>query len=124
MTGNTRYDNQRNRTLLGLAVVAISIVLAVALAGFSSAGTSPAATGSPAQAQYGKPKKVVICHHTKSKKKPLVSIAVPVSAVKAHLKHHDTLGRCTAKQIKRAKAKIAKQQRLAKLRAARAKKHH
>jgi hypothetical protein len=122
MTGKTPYDNQRNRTLLGLAVVAIAIALAVALAGISfAAGSSPTA-GSAAQAQYG-PKKVVICHHTKSKKKPLVSIAVPVSAVKAHKKHGDTVGRCTAKQIKRAKAKIAKQQKLAKAKAAAKRKH-
>jgi hypothetical protein len=113
MTGK-HFDNQRNRTLLGLAVVAISFVLAVALAGLSfAAGDSPTAAKGPAQAQYGKPKKVVICHHTKSKKKPLVSISVPATAVKAHLKHGDTLGRCTAKQIKRAKAKIAKQQKIA-----------
>jgi hypothetical protein len=115
MTGKTPFDNQRNRTLLGLTVVAISFVLAVALAGISfAAGDSPTTAQGPAQAQYGKPKKVVICHHTKSKKKPLVSIAVPPSAVRAHKKHGDTVGRCTAKQIKRAKAKIAKQQRLAK----------
>ncbi|MEA2785638.1 MAG: hypothetical protein QOF71_1742 [Candidatus Eremiobacteraeota bacterium] len=107
MAGKQGFDNQRTRTLLGVAVVAISILLAVALAGFSSAGTSPAAVGSPANAQYGKPAKVVICHHTKSKTRPLVSISVPVSSVKAHKKHGDTVGRCTAKQIKRAKAKIA-----------------
>jgi hypothetical protein len=105
MTGTHRFDNQRTRTLLGLAVVAISVVCAVALAGFSSAGTSPTAVGSPSQAQYGNPKpaKVTICHHTRSKKKPLVTIRVAASAVKAHLKHGDTLGRCSATQIKHAK---------------------
>jgi hypothetical protein len=119
MSGNRRFDNGRNRTLLGLAVVAISIVLAVALAGLSFAGNSPTAARSPAQAQYGQPK-VTICHHTRSKKRPLVTIRVAATAVKAHLKHGDTLGRCTAKQIKRAKAKIAKQQKLAKAKS----KHH
>jgi hypothetical protein len=117
MTGNTSLDNKRNRTLLGFAVVAISIGLAVALAGISFAAGSSSTARNTAQAQYG-PKKVVICHHTKSKKKPVVSIAVPASAVKAHKKHGDTVGRCTAKQVKRAKAKVAKQQRLAKAKAA------
>jgi hypothetical protein len=117
MAGKTPYDNQRNRTLLGLAVVAIAIVLAVALAGISFAGNSPTAAGGAAQGQYG-PKKVVICHHTKSKKKPLVSISVAQSAVKAHKKHGDTVGRCTAKQINRAKAKIAKAKKAAAQKAA------
>ena len=59
MTNKTSFDNQRIRTLLGFAVVAISIGLAVALAGISfAAGNSPTA-GSTAQAQYV-PKKVVI----------------------------------------------------------------
>ncbi len=122
MSGNRRFENGRNRTLLGLAVVAVSIVLAVALAGLSFAGNSPTAARSPAQAQYGQPK-VTICHHTHSKKRPLVTIRVAASAVKAHLSHGDTLGRCTAKEIKRAKAKIAKQQKQQKIANAKSKHH-
>jgi hypothetical protein len=107
MTGKS-LDNQGRRTLLGLAVVAISIVLAVGLAGISfAAGNSPTAAGSPAQAQYGnpkpKPKKITICHHTGSKKHPLVTIRVSASTWKRYAKKHDTLGRCTAKQIAKAK---------------------
>ena len=93
MTGNT-FDNKRTRTLLGVAVVTISIALAVALAGLSfAAGGSPTAAKNPARAQYGQPK-VTICHHTHSKKHPSHTIRVGAPAVKAHLKHGDTLGPC------------------------------
>ena len=65
------------------AVVALSVF----------AGTSWAQGSSSAnQYQYGQ--KVTICHHTHSKKNPLVTITVGAAAVKAHLKHGDTLGAC------------------------------
>jgi hypothetical protein len=105
MTGKRQFDNARKRTLLGIAVVMVAIVTAVALAGLGfAAGNSPTAANTPAKAQYGKPKpkKITICHHTGSKKHPLVTIVIPASAWKAHARHHDTLGRCTAAQINRA----------------------
>jgi hypothetical protein len=100
------FDNQRKRTLLGLAVVATSIALAVGLAGISfAAGNSPTAANNPAQAQYGnpkpKPKKITICHHTKSKKHPWVTIRISVKAWKAYSKRGDILGKCTAAKIKK-----------------------
>jgi hypothetical protein len=57
-------------------------------AAVSPAGT-PAATD-----QY--PKKVTICHHTHSKKNPFVTIRVSRNALKAHLRHGDTIGPCSA----------------------------
>jgi hypothetical protein len=36
-----------------------------------------------------------ICHHTHSQKNPWVTITVSQSALKAHLKHGDTLGACS-----------------------------
>ena len=102
--------NKRNRTILGIAVVVLSLVVAVSLAGISfAAGGAPAASMTPAKYQYGKPKpkpkpkKIVICHHTGSKKHPLRTIVIKPSAWKAHARHHDTLGRCTAAQIAHAK---------------------
>jgi len=119
MTAKKRFDNRRNRTVIGLAVVAISIVLAVALAGLSfAAGNSPTAAKSPAANQYGG--KITICHHTKSLKNPVVTIKIAPSAWPAHQKHGDTMGACTAQQIKHAK-KVAHAKAVA---LAKAKKSH
>jgi len=43
--------------------------------------------------------KVAICHRTGSKKKPFHTITVAVPAVRAHLKHGDVLGPCTATTV-------------------------
>jgi len=90
MTENGRFQSKRSRTVLGLVVVAISIGLAVALAGVSFAQTS---STSAAQYEYGNGK-LTICHHTGSKKNPGVTITVSKHAWKAHQKHGDTLGAC------------------------------
>jgi hypothetical protein len=58
------------------------------------AGASWSATGSSSSHQYQYGTKVTICHHTHSKKNPQVTITVSQNAVKAHLKHGDTLGAC------------------------------
>ena len=59
-----------------------------------SARNVAAVTGtSSALAQYGN--KVVICHHPTSNPSTWVTISVSQSALKAHLKHGDTLGPCT-----------------------------
>ena len=41
------------------------------------------------------PRKVTLCHHTRSKKNPHVSISVSRNAVPAHVRHGDTPGPCT-----------------------------
>jgi len=102
MTWNKRFDNRRRRMLLGIAVVTTSMVVAVALAGLSFAAQgSPTAAKSPATNQYGG--KLTICHHTHSLKNPLVTIRISASAWPAHARHGDTMGKCTAQQIKHAK---------------------
>ena|SRR5437588_2569474 len=60
-------------------------------------GASVAIAG-PHMAAKKKPKKVVMCHLTGSKK--LVSIVVSKSAVKAHLRHGDKLGACPSSKRK------------------------
>jgi hypothetical protein len=90
MTENSGFQSKRSRTVLGLVVVAISIVLAVVLAGVSFAQNS---STSAAQYQYGK---ITICHYTHSKKKPGHTITISQNAWKAHKKHGDTLGPCPA----------------------------
>jgi hypothetical protein len=44
---------------------------------------------------------VLVCHRTHSKKHPFVTIRVAPSAVRAHLRHGDMLGRCTVATIKK-----------------------
>ena len=82
-----RFQSQRNRTILGCIVVAVSVVTAASLAGIGFARSAISA----AQYQYGK---VTICHHTHSKSNPTVTITISKNAWPAHQKHGDTLGPC------------------------------
>ena len=69
-------------------------VSALAFAALTSVGAAVSPSGAPAASdQY--PKKVTICHHTHSKKNPFVTIRVSRNALKAHLKHGDTIGPCS-----------------------------
>ena len=72
--------------LVGLG--AAFVFAAVASVGAAVSPTSPASV----TAQY--PKKVTICHRTRSKKHPYVTIRVSRNAVPAHLRHGDGLGPC------------------------------
>ena len=94
MAADRRFSTPRIRTLLGLSVVAVSLLVAVILAGLSFAQGSPAGAQSAAQDQYGR--KITICHHTHSKKHPMHTISISVRAWPAHQRHGDTLGPCTA----------------------------
>jgi hypothetical protein len=84
---NQRFNARRTRVLLGGAVVVVSLAAAGVLGGVGLAKSSVSA----AQYQYGK---LVICHHTHSKKNPQHTITISPSAWKAHQKHGDTLGPC------------------------------
>jgi hypothetical protein len=79
------------------ASLAVSVALFVPLAVF---GGSALAKSSASQYQYSSPSqyqyRVQVCHRTHSKKKPWHTITVSVNALKAHLKHGDTLGACAA----------------------------
>jgi 4-hydroxyphenylpyruvate dioxygenase-like putative hemolysin len=64
------------------ATLALGLVLVLSVFGGVGFAKNPA----PAQKQYGK--KVTLCHKGK------VTITVSKNAVKAHLKHGDTVGAC------------------------------
>jgi hypothetical protein len=93
-TGGLTTMKQR-RTRRGLRVILAGGVGALAFAALTSVGAAVSPAGTPAATdQY--PKKVVICHHTHSKKNPFVTIRVSRNALKAHFKHGDTIGPCSA----------------------------
>ena len=79
---------------IAAVVTGATLVPLVAFGGVGLAKNSP----SGAQYQYpgANQYKVTICHHTHSTKHPMHTITVSANAVKAHLKHHDTLGACPA----------------------------
>ena len=70
--------------------VPLMVFGAPALANSVAAASQYEYSGS-SQYQY----KVLICHHTHSKKHPWVTIRIPSSAWKAHKKHGDLLGPCS-----------------------------
>ena len=88
MQEDRRFQSKRSRTILGLAVVGVSLAASASLAGIGFARTS---STSAEQYQYGK---VTICHHTGSKKHPYHTITISHNGLKAHLKHGDALGAC------------------------------
>jgi hypothetical protein len=78
------------RAWLGLVA---GVATAFAVGGFGPVASAVSPSGESAAAkQYAD--KVTICHHTGSKKKPFHTIRVSRNALKAHLKHGDTVGPC------------------------------
>ncbi len=85
---------KQRRTRWGLRIVLAGGVGALAFAALTSVGAAVSPSGAPAATgQY--PKKVTICHKTRSKKNPFVTIRVSRNAVRAHLRHGDKIGPCS-----------------------------
>ena len=74
------------------AAVAVAVGLLLAFAALGGVGIAQAG-GGPCKSQYGK--KVVICHKGKR------TVRIAKKAVRAHLAHGDTLGRCDKSQHKK-----------------------
>ena len=93
----------RNRVLAAQALGLVALFLVgLAIAGSTAFGKpKPPPTGSTGtesttssvttQQATGK---VLVCHRTHSKKKPLHTLSVSMSALPAHLRHGDTEGAC------------------------------
>jgi hypothetical protein len=67
---------------------------ALAFAALASVGAAVSPSGTAGATKQYNPNKVTICHHTHSKKNPFVTIRVSRNALKAHMKHGDTIGPC------------------------------
>ena len=96
-TGSRRKEDVLRRYTSAVAVTALLLAGGFAAASIASGGglNLLATTGTTSTV----PQKQTICHRTRSKKKPWVTITVSSSAVPAHLKHGDTLGACTQAQL-------------------------
>ena len=86
-----RFSTPRVVRAAVAATITAVVLTALALTG---AAVSPAGTSTPA-ADAAYPKKITICHRTKSKKNPYRTIRVSRSALKAHLRHGDGIGPCS-----------------------------
>jgi hypothetical protein len=89
-------SHPRSRRLFHVGLAAGASVLVFAALALVGAAVSPSATPAASQ-QYAK--KVTICHFTGSKKNPYRTIRVGRSAVKAHLRHGDALGKCSTASL-------------------------
>jgi hypothetical protein len=86
---------KQRRTRRGLRFILAGGVGALAFAALTSVGAAVSPSGTASAAKQYNPKKVTICHHTHSKKNPFVTIRVSQNALKAHLRHGDTVGPCS-----------------------------
>jgi hypothetical protein len=101
-------DRKARRGRFALA----GVLAALAFGAVASVGAALSPSGPGAAAKQYPKGKVTICHRTKSKKHPFVTIRVSMRALPAHLRHGDSLGTCAErarklKKLKKLKAKKA-----------------
>lgn len=86
-----------------IAVVgAVAFTVSVAFVAAALSGGVLASPAGPSVAGQYPPSKVTICHHANSKKGTKhVTIRVSRSALRAHLRHGDSLGACTSAKNKK-----------------------
>ena len=90
----------RGRRVAATAVAASTVAAAAVAATLS--GSVLASSAGPSVAGQYPPSKVTICHHTRGKKGTKhVTIRVSRSALRAHLKHGDSLGSCSTAKNKK-----------------------
>jgi hypothetical protein len=80
--------------IVGVLVALLGAALATAAVRGDASGPQIASGASPTGAEQYPPRRVLICHRTRSRKRPIVTIRVPRRAVPAHLRHGDKRGRC------------------------------
>src|SRR4029453_11660374 len=99
----SRWSWRRAAVAAGVGALTVGALASV------GAAVSPKRT-SAATAEY-QPHKVMLCHHTHSKKNPSVTIIVAKKALPAHMRHGDTVGPCpqvaSTEQTAKARAKGA-----------------
>ena len=91
----------RGRRIAATALAA-STVAAAAVAATLSGSVLASSAGPSVTGQYG-PSKIIICHHARGKKGATkhVSIRISRSALRAHQRHGDSIGRCTTAKNKK-----------------------
>jgi len=89
----TKFRLRRALVVGVVAVLASAALVSVVQAARSTSAQRPAAAAS----QY--PEKVTICHRTGSQKNPAVTIRVSRNALRAHLRHGDTMGPCAGQSF-------------------------
>lgn len=110
MRNERRSRSRRVRSVIGglvalVLLAASGVLVGVGVAGSpkkalaTTTGTTPSSTSSTTTPTIPTTGKIAICHRTRSKKKPMVSITVSVRAWPAHLKHGDSVGACVTPPI-------------------------
>ncbi len=95
----------------------------IAFAALASVATAVSPSSTPAATeQYAK--KVTICHKTGSKKNPFRTIRVSRNAVKAHLRHGDSVGPCSTARFAVCHASKGKAKHTVKVKGAKAAARH
>lgn len=89
----------RGRRIAGIAACTATVAAAYVVA---LSGVVLASPAGPSVAGQYPPSKVTICHHANGKKGTKhVTIRVSRSALRAHLRHGDSLGSCTTAKNKK-----------------------